>query len=186
MDIIYAEKYYEQVQKRFPFLSIKQIDKIVKYGLRSFFMVNHHGGDVLLKSNYYTAYVGKLYNKPELFWQYYKIKWAIKLRIKYARQHRKFNGKYYFTMSKDFYETNYLPQCNKTGRRRKKFHFDYLRIYKIFEESAIQGGDYIFELDYPTDIGFSKLMVDFTISSFRLVSKRDENNDFIPVSKEKK
>lgn len=186
MDIIYAEKYYEQVQKRFPYLSIKQIDKIVKYGLRSFFMVTHHGGDILLKSNYYTAYVGKLYNKSELFWKYYKLKWAIKLRLKYVRSKSKFNGKYYFSMSKDFYENNYLPQCNKTGRRRKKFHFDKLVIYKIFEEAAIQNGSYVFELDYPTDLGFQQVMTDFTTSKFRLVSKRDENNNFIPVSKEKK
>lgn len=61
MDIINPEKYYKQVQERFPELSIKQIDKIVKYGLRSFVGHNAIGGDVFLKSNYLAAYCGKLF-----------------------------------------------------------------------------------------------------------------------------
>ena len=70
MDIIYAEKYYKQIKERVPYLSEKQIDKIVKYGLRSFFAHNKLGADILLKSNYYTAYVGRLYNKMDLFARY--------------------------------------------------------------------------------------------------------------------
>lgn len=182
MDIIHSEKYYKQVQERFPYLSITQIDKIVKYGLRSFFMTNHHGGDILLKSNYYTAYVGKLFRHPEIFWKYYRIKWAIKIRIKYCRKKLPFNGKYYFILSKEDYEDKILNQQKKKGRKRVKYTFDELYVFKIFEECAIHKGDYIFELDYPTDIGFKKKLTNITISKFRLVSKRDENNDFIPVS----
>ncbi len=182
MDIIHAEKYYKQVQERFPYLNLKQIDKIVKYGLRSFFMMNQIGADVLLKSNYYTAYVGKLFNKPEIFWKYYRIKWAIKLRIKYCRNKVPFNGKYYFILTKEQYQENILDKQKKKGRKKSKFTFDELYVFKIFEECATNVGDYIFELDYPTDIGFKKKLTNMTISKFRLVSKRDENKNFVPVS----
>ena len=96
MDIIYAEKYYSQIKERYPDLSEKQIDKIIKYGLRSFFMHNSYGADVLIKSNYYTAYVGKLFMDESIFKKYRGIKNKIKLRIKYLRAKTKFNGKYYF------------------------------------------------------------------------------------------
>lgn len=186
MDIVYAEKYYKQVQERFPFLSIKQIDKIIKYGLRSYFMMTHHGVDVLFKSNYYTAYVGKLFNKPECFWRYYRIKWAIKLRLKYCRNKQPFNGKYYFILSKEAKENKIPSQEHKRGVRKQKYTFDSLTIYKIFDECALHFGDYIYELDYPVDVGFCKKINNFTISKFRLVSIKDENGNFIPVSAEGK
>ncbi len=34
MDIVNPEKYYEQVLKRYPRLTEKQVDKIIKSGLR--------------------------------------------------------------------------------------------------------------------------------------------------------
>ena len=67
MKITNAEQYYKQVQERFPELSLKQIDQICKYGLRSFAGHNMIGGDVYLKSNYFSGYCGKLFLKQELF-----------------------------------------------------------------------------------------------------------------------
>ena len=101
MEIVHAEKYYKQIQERYPYLSEKQIDKIVKYGLRSFFAHNKFGADILLKSHYYTAYVGKLFNQVQLFAVYRIIKMKLKLRIKYKRSKQQFNGKYYFGLKKE-------------------------------------------------------------------------------------
>lgn len=187
MDIIHAEKYYKQVQERFPYLSLKQIEKIIQHGLRRFFFINKHGGDVLLKSNYYTSYVGRLFFRTDAFWKYWTIKWAVKVRIKYCMNRTPFNGKYYFILTEDQYKKYIKSQQKTRGRRRTRYTFDELKIYKLFDECAIHKGDYIFELDYPTDIGFCKKFTNWTISKFRLVSKRDLNtNNFIPVSENEK
>jgi hypothetical protein len=176
MDIIYAEKYYKQIQERYPYLSEKQIDKIIKYGLRSFFVYNKLGGDVLLKSNYYTAYIGKLYNKIDLFAKYYNIKMRIKLRIKYRRAKTVFNGKYYFGLKKDEYNTLF----GKGKQKSKKLKFDKLIIYKIYDECLLYNPDYVFEFDHD-DIGFQKAMRNFVVKRYHLIAKSDKNGIIKPI-----
>lgn len=109
MEIINPEKYYKQVQERFPELSIKQIDKIVKYGLRSFLGHNVIGGDVLLKSNYFVAYCGKLFMSENVYKKYTRIKKSIKARIRYRRAKKIYDGRYYFGMMKKDYKKYYVP-----------------------------------------------------------------------------
>ena len=36
MKIAHVEDYYEKIKEKFPDLSIKQIDEIIKFGMRSF------------------------------------------------------------------------------------------------------------------------------------------------------
>ena len=178
MDIVYAEKYYKQIQERFPYLSEKQIDKIVKYGLRSFFAHNKLGADVLLKSNYYTAYVGKLFNKMNLFAYYYNIKMKFKLRIKYKRSKVPFNGKYYFSMNEEQYQFYFGKGKNK----QKKIKFERLRIYKLYDELALYKPKYVFEFNH-SDIGFCRLMKNFTIKRMHLIAKQNKDRKLEPVSK---
>ena len=178
MDIIYAEKYYKQIKERYPYLSEKQIDKIVKYGLRSFFAHNKFGGDVLLKSNYYTAYIGRLYNKMDLFAKYYNIKMKLKLRIKYRRANTLFNGKYYFGLKKE----DYNELFGKGKHKLKKVKFKSLDVYKIYDECLLYNPDYVFEIDYK-DVGFHKHMKNFVVSRYRLVAKLNKDNIMEPVGK---
>lgn len=178
MDVIYAEKYYKQIQERFPYLSEKQIDKIVKYGLRSFFVHNRFGADVLLKSNYYTAYVGKLYNKMDLFARYWAIKMRIKLRIKYRRAKTPFNGKYYIGLRKEDYD-KYFPR-----KGRKLFVFNDVNIYKLYEECILYKPDYVLEIDYPEDLGFLKKLKTHTTRNVRLYAKKNKDGKVTPVDKE--
>lgn len=181
MDIVYAEKYYKQVKERFPMLSEKQIDKIVKYGLRSFFAHNKFGGDVLLKSNYYTGYVGRLFVNTKWFAFYYINKMKLKLRIKYKRAKTVFNGKYYF----GFKEDKYQELFGKNRKKHRILSFDSIRIFKIYEECALYKPDYIFEFDHE-DEGFCKRKRKFKIVRYHLVSKRDKNGILQPVGKEVK
>lgn len=179
MDIVYAEKYYKQVKERFPILSEKQIDKIIKYGLRSFFAHNKFGGDVLLKSNYYTGYVGRLFKNMKFFAYYYVIKMKIKLRIKYKRSKTVFNGKYYFGLKKDVYEELFGHRMQK----KKTIKFDKIPIYKMYEECLLHKPDYIFEFDHK-DEGFCKYKKNFKLSRYNLIAKRNKNGIMEPVGKE--
>lgn len=177
MEIVYAEKYYKQIQERYPYLSEKQIDKIVKYGLRSFFAHNKFGADILLKSNYYTAYVGKLFNNLNIFSIYYTIKLKLKLRIKYKRSKQQFNGKYYFGLKKAQYEEQFGGRKKKT----KVLKFNKLSIFKLYDECLLYKPDYVFEFNHedgPFYISWKKAK----ISRYHLIAKRNKNGIIEPVS----
>ena len=179
MDIVYAEKYYKQVKERFPYLSEKQIDKIVKYGLRSFFAHNKFGGDILLKSHYYTGYFGRLFKNLRLFAMYYVIKSKLKMRIKYKRAKTIFNGKYYFGLK----EAEYQELFSGLKRKNKILVFPEIKIYKMYEECALHKPDYIFEFPHE-DEGFFKKKIKFKISRYNLVAKRDKQGKLKSVGQE--
>ena len=179
MDIVYAEKYYKQVKERFPCLSEKQIDKIIKYGLRSFYAHNKFGGDVLLKSRYYTGYIGRLFINMRFFAYYYVLKMKIKIRIKYKRSKTVFNGKYYFGLKKEIYDQLF----GKGKCKRKKITFDKLPIYKIYDECILHKPDYVFEFDHK-DEGFFRNKKNFKLSRYNLVAKRNKDGILEPVGQE--
>lgn len=176
MDIIRAEKYYPQIKERFPELSEKQIDKIVKHGLRAFYMHTKNGADILVSSPYFTAYFGKLFRRNNIFLAYTKIKWTIKYRLLYTKSKKPFNGKYYFVTDQE------LNDPLKKGRRRDKVHFDELCIYKVYGESTLQNKEYIYEMDYPEDLGYKYTLKDVTVNKPRLVAKRCGYRTYNPVS----
>lgn len=181
MDIVYAEKYYKQVKERFPCLNEKQIDKIIKYGLRSFYAHNKFGGDVLLKSRYYTGYIGRLFINMKFFAYYYVLKMKTKIRIKYKRSKTVFNGKYYFGLKKDVYEQHF----GKRKQKKKTIVFDSLPIYKIYEECLLHKPDYVFEFDHK-DEGFFKKKKNFKLSRYNLIAKRNKDGILEPVGQEVK
>lgn len=183
MDIINPEKYYEQVQKRFPFLNISQINNIVKHGLRTFFGYNVAGGDVLIKTQYFTAYSGKLFLHDDIFWKYVLIKKKIKARIKYRRTHKKFDGKYYFGMTKRYYNEVYKPVM-PSGRKRKCWTPDNLTIFKSYEECCLFAYDYIFELSRRYDVGFISKISGEKLRRYHLIAKRDKDGKIKPVDTE--
>jgi len=184
MDKVYAEKYYAQVQERYPDLSIKQIDNIIKHGLRTFHFVNAYGGDVLIKSNYFTAYVGKLFRRMDIFYKYRNIKWRIRLRLRYKWKRTIFNGKYYFGMSKEQYDKIFSKK-NKSGRKKTTAYFDKVTIYKVYEEALLGLPDYIFEVDHEVDGKFSINYEKKTLRNIRLIAKKNKDGKIEPVSEEK-
>ena len=193
MDIVHVEKYYKQIKERFPYLSEKQIDKICIYGLRSFYMHNAYGADVIARDRYGVIYFGKLFKKFNVFWQYHRIKWQIKYRIKYKRAKTIWNGKYYFGIYRDDYENLYKENIQRNFDRKKKkksrgkVHFEKIRLFKILEECELFSYAYIFELDYPYDVGFSCIINDVSFRNFKMIKKYNINtHTFEPVSEEGK
>ena len=71
------------------------------------------------------------------------------------------------------------------GRRRTKFYFEEITIRKIYEECLIFNPDYIFELDYPEDVGFCRKLKKLTTRNFRLVAKKNSKGIIEPVSDSK-
>ena len=185
MDIINPEKYYKQVQERFPNLTMDQIKKIVNYGLRAYCGLNMAGGDVLLKSNYYSAYSGRLFFNDEIFWKYSQIKKKIKARLKYKRFIKKYSGVYYFGMTKRFYEEVYKPIL-PNGRKRKCWTPKQLTLYKSYEECLSHNFDYIFEIPRRSDVGFTEFIQGEKLRKYRLIAKRDKDGKIKSVDAESK
>lgn len=74
MELATCDKYYDKVLERFPLLTKKQVEKIIKHGLCSVYLLNLYGGDVLLRHPKYVMYFGKLFNDNLVFTKYALIK----------------------------------------------------------------------------------------------------------------
>ena len=70
MELKRIEDYYNKIQERYPDLPIETIDKVLKFGLRSFYINNCYGADTLNKSKYFTMYCGKMFKTNLKFWKY--------------------------------------------------------------------------------------------------------------------
>lgn len=184
MKLKHIEDYYDKIREKFPELSIKDLDKILKYGFRSYYIHNLYGGDVLNKSPYFTMYCGRFFDSNLAFYKYWLIKMKVKLRIKYKRSKTKYNGYYYFGLSDSAYEY-YISQKKNKGRKKQKFHFQKLKLYKILEEVFIDKKyKHIFRIPYPIDSGFTIMKEDFIARDFEYIYKRNKDNQIKPVNHE--
>lgn len=185
MELATVEKYYPKIKERFPDLRMKQIERIVKFGLRSYYTINLYGGDVLLKSPYFTMYTGKMFKSNLVFYQYWKIKYKIKLRIKYRRSKQEYDGFYYFGLTDELYN-EYKSLLKPTGRRRQKFTFKKVYLYKILDECLLDRRfKHIFKVAYPTDIGFRFFKEELHTKDFEYILRRNKDNIIEPVQYEK-
>ena len=184
MELVTCDKYYPKIKEKWPELTDKQIDKIIKRGLFSIYMYNLYGGDVLLKHQTYTMYFGKLFKSNLVFYKYWQIKWKIKLRIKYKKARTKYDGYYYFGLTEDRFK-EYKSKIKPTGRRREKFYFTNLKLYKIFDECLLHHElKHFFRIKYPEDCGFTMYKTNYEARNFDYIYKRTKDNNIEPVSYE--
>lgn len=170
MKIKYIEDYYEKVHERFPDLEMWEIDKILKHGMQSFFMINARGGDVIVKSRDFVMYFGKLFNNKELRTKYALLKWRIKHRLKYRLNNKIWDGNYYFGLSQEEYD-KYIPK--KKGRIKKKVVFENIHAFKIKEECMLNlNKKYFFRLFNIEDGKMTIRKENFATRSFELIAKR--------------
>ena len=54
------DDYVDKVAEKFPTIPKKSIRRIIEFGSRSFYANTYYGGDILLKSPYFTLYCGKV------------------------------------------------------------------------------------------------------------------------------
>lgn len=175
MEIKYVDDYVDKVWEKFPSLTRKEIEYILKFGLRSFYTHNVYGGDVLLKSPYFTLYCGKFFRDNLIFYHYWRIKNKIKLRIKYKRAKKTFNGEYYFGLTDKEFE-NYKAQFKSRGRRRQRVKFDYIYAYKILEECMLdRGRKHFFVLYFPTDVGWTLYQKNYETRNIKYIYRRTKD-----------
>lgn len=168
------QDYYQKVFEQYPTISQSDIKKILLYGLKSLYLHNSYGGDVLINRKGFWFYCGQLMKDSIKYFNYYKRKMRIKLRVIYKRKHIQWDGYYYFALTQDQY-SNYLKQKNKRGRPRKKFTFSKVFLYKIYDECSILESNKvaIFKVPYSADLGFTIYKEVFTTSTAELILERE-------------
>lgn len=95
--------YVPILKKEYPHLTERQIEDILKYGWKMYYWVNTHGTDVLNIDNIkhkYVAFTGYLFKDPLRAYEHAKNKWKLKERILYRFKKTKWDGYYYFGVTK--------------------------------------------------------------------------------------
>lgn len=174
MEIRHVEDYYDKIKEKFPDLEMWEIEKILKHGFQSMFVLNNYGADVICKSpKGFLMYFGKLFNNKDLWWQYRTIKSRIKFRIKHLAKKQVWDGVYYFGLTEDEYNT-LIPK--KSGRYKRKITFPNLKIYKIKEEACLLFTvKYLFKLTGEEDKGLSNTLLNYSTRNIELIEIRDKN-----------
>lgn len=182
-----VDDYLDKVAEKYDKIPKDILKRVIEYGLRSYYRISLMGGDILLKSPYFTAYTGKQYHpdKGYYFGKYKNIKKKIKYRIQYARKRTKYSGYYYFGMTEDQYK-KYKEYLGKSGKRGEKVRFERLFIYKIFNEVFdISYLTRFFRVEIPEEKGYKLWFDKIETNKFDYIGKKIDKK-FIPVDYEKR
>lgn len=177
------DDYVDKVAEKFPTIPKKSIRRILEFGSRSFYAHAYYGADALLKAPYFTLYCGRLFADNLIFHKYWCIKMRIKLRFQYAKRKTPYSGYYYFGLTDEEY-AEYKKQFKSKTKRRQKFTFKNLFLYKILNECLIyRHRTHFFKVEMPED-KFSLFKEEFTIRQFEYLGKRNGDQSIEYVSDE--
>lgn len=168
------QDFYEKIYEEYPTVPKEDIKRILQYGWKSLHLHNSYGGDTLINRQGFWFYCGSLMNDSLRYFNYYKRKMVVKLRVMYKRKNIQWDGYYYFALSENQYK-EYLNQKNKKGRPKKKFKFSKIVLYKIYDECSIveSGKVAIFKTPYLIDKGFTDYKGEFITDKAELVLERN-------------
>ena len=174
MELKKVQDYYEQLFELYPTIPKRDIKRIMQFGLKQFISHNNYGGDVLLTNQNLWLYCGRLMVDSIKYFEYYKRKIIIKLRILHKRLNIPWDGYYYFGLTKHQYE-EYLKQKNTKGRPKKHFTYGNAVLYKLFDECNLKnsGCVAIFKVPLYSDFGLSIYKPDFKSDKAQLILERD-------------
>ena len=179
------DDYLDKVAERFPTIPRKSLRRIMEFGSRSFYMNTYYGGDILLKSKYFTLYCGRIFKDNLSFYPYWKLKFRIKHRLKYIRNKTKYSGYYYFGLTEDSYE-KYKSAFKSKTKRRQKFVFNDIYLYKILDECILHTQyKYFFKLPVKTESNFCVHLDELITRDAEYLGKRsgDQSIDYVNYEK---
>lgn len=173
MEVKTIQDYYQQLFDLYPDVPKGDIKRIMLYGLKSFMMHNNYGADVLIQNPHIWIYSGKLMSDSIRYYNYYRLKMIIKLRINYKRFQIPWDGYYYFALQKNQYQ-NYLAQKNKRGRPKKHFNYGNVILFKRYDECMLRypNSYAIFKITFNSNLGYSLYKHDFKTDKAELVLEK--------------
>lgn len=174
MELKKVQDYYEALFDLYPDVPKRDIKRIMQFGLKSFLLHNNYGGDVLLQNPSLWLYCGKLMKDSIRYFEYYKRKMIIKIRINHKRFEIPWDGYYYFGLLESQYQ-KYLNQKNKRGRPKKHFDFGNVLLYRYFDECNLRNSSAvaIFRISLQSDFGLSLYKPNFKTDKAELILERE-------------
>lgn len=174
MEIKTIKDYYKQLKEQFPEVSENDIKKICSFGWKSLYLHNSYGGDVCINDSNFWCYIGHLKKNSLDYYNYYRKKLALKIRVLYKRKKIQWDGYYYFALTDNQYQ-EYLSSKNKRGRPKKNFTFSKIFMYQILDECKISESDkkYIFRIPYISKIKMKFFVWETTTSKAELIIERN-------------
>lgn len=168
-----VKDYYQQMYQLFPDVHQQDIRRILNFAVKTLYLHNSYGGDVLVRDGNFWCYIGNLKGNPLDHFFYYIRKLTIKLRVLYRRKKIQWDGYYYFALSNAQYQ-RYLDQKNKKGRPKKHYKFGTVYIYQIYDECRINEyyKRYIFRIPYITRLKIKYFIRDLVTDKAELVTIR--------------
>lgn len=173
MEIKRIQDYYDEVHKRFPDLPREDLERILQFGWKSFYLHNSYGGDVLMHDKNVWCYSGFLTKNPIKHFRYYMKKLKLRLRVLFHRRGDNYDGYYYFALSQER-QDKIDAQRKPRGRKKKWINYDNVLLYAIKDECKISqlGLIYIYRVPYPIYVGAKLYKEKFISDCAELVEVR--------------
>lgn len=154
MQVKTLKDYYEIMYEKFPDVPKKDIQIILNFGWRSFYLHNSYGGDVVISDNNFWCYTGYLKGNPIDHFQYYLKKLLVKVKVLFKRKRKEWDGYYYFSLTGSYID-DYLKQKKAKGRPRKNFTFRGITLYENYDECYLHNYSdvLIFRIPYNVYLG---------------------------------
>ena len=151
--------YVDDVQKKFPEVSKKDIERILKFGFRVLHLHESYGGDILLKSHQIPNFfflLGELTFSNIKHFQYYVRKMITKIRVIFNKSKPIYNGYYYFALSEKQYKERIMDKQSPLGKKKKKFEYGPIMLYKVEKECLVKeyNNPYIYRIPIITELRF--------------------------------
>lgn len=170
--------YVDDVQKKFPEVSKKDIERILKFGFRVLHLHESYGGDILLKSHQIPNFfflLGELTFSNIKHFQYYVRKMITKIRVIFNKSKPIYNGYYYFALSEKEYKEKIIDKQSPLGKKKKKFEYGPTVLYKIEKECLVKefNKQYIFRIPIITDLGYTIFKKSLVTTKAEFLYKRE-------------
>ena len=183
MEIRQVHDYIDMVHEKFPELTRKDVEKILNYGFRSYYMNSYYGIDILIRDKWFLAYCGKIYKNVFRLRKYQILKNRIKCRVNYRREKIKFDGYYYIGMWESQFQKllNSNGHCKKWNPKQMEWFISpKVILRKILDEALFEKYDYIFSIYIGVDLGYSSFKEKFRTNKLKMIYKKVDGQ-FIKV-----
>lgn len=166
------DDYIDRVKKRYTYINIKVIEKILNYGFNAIYRLLVAGADVRIKNDIYSFFCGRVFYDEEERKKYIRYKQSVKLRMSYKYKCIDYNGLYYFGLTEDEYE-----KFNENNRKIKNIP---VILYKIKEEIFLNKKyKYFYSMTYPIDCGWVFRKNKINKNECIYMGYRDSNDNII-------
>lgn len=171
--------YYDIMYQLYPRTSKADIRKILRYGWSKLGLLLSQGASFNINSKGFWLYAGAITYRDTALSRVetYKRQLIRKYRYFYKRDGAPWDGYYYYALTKEQYK-DYCDQQHTGGRRKSKFTFTNITLYKIYEECKIRnlGKVHFFRIKIYGDIGFRRFKKELKVNKPELYEILEDNN----------